>query len=149
MSLFFNFSALWFCQLPIPEITKALPHWFSFQWGYLTEILDYILLFIHKYTLFICRLRGSGLRGIQGVIRKTVSDDLQTNIWDHTHMDKIVPSLLYNMQAISPWVLWDIGGITIWLTFFRWHFQLHFVELKSLLVLMEISLLCSWWSDCQ
>ena len=43
-----------------------------------------------------CRLRVAGLRGLQGVVRKTVSDDLQTNIWDH--MDKIVPSLLYNMQ---------------------------------------------------
>ncbi len=45
-----------------------------------------------------CRLRVAGLRGLQGVVRKTVSDDLQTNIWEHTHMDKIVPSLLFNMQ---------------------------------------------------
>ena len=40
----------------------------------------------------------SGLRGLQGVVRKTVSDDLQVNIWDKTHMDKIVPSLLFNLQ---------------------------------------------------
>lgn len=43
-------------------------------------------------------LRMAGLNGLKGVIRKTVSDDLQANIWDETHMDKIVPSLLYNMQ---------------------------------------------------
>lgn len=35
---------------------------------------------------------------LQGVVRKTVSDDLVENIWEPVHMDKIVPSLLYNMQ---------------------------------------------------
>lgn len=45
------------------------------------------------------QLRMAGLNGLKGVIRKTVSDDLQANIWDETHMDKIVPSLLYNMQS--------------------------------------------------
>ena len=44
------------------------------------------------------RLRVAGLQGLQGVVRKTVSDDLQTNIWEPTHMDKIVPSLMYNIQ---------------------------------------------------
>lgn len=44
------------------------------------------------------RIRTAGLRGLQGVVRKTVSDDLQVNIWEPVHMDKIVPSLLYNMQ---------------------------------------------------
>lgn len=34
----------------------------------------------------------------QGVVRKTVSDDLVENIWEPVHMDKIIPSLLYNMQ---------------------------------------------------
>lgn len=34
----------------------------------------------------------------QGVVRKTLSDDLVENIWEPVHMDKIVPSLLYNMQ---------------------------------------------------
>ncbi|RWS12247.1 protein EFR3 B-like protein [Dinothrombium tinctorium] len=43
-------------------------------------------------------LRLAGLNGLKGVIRKTVSDDLQVDIWDETHMDKIVPSLLYNLQ---------------------------------------------------
>ncbi|XP_070556875.1 protein EFR3 homolog B-like isoform X2 [Ptychodera flava] len=44
------------------------------------------------------RLRLSGLRGLQGVVRKTVTDDLQVNIWEQQHMDKIVPSLLFNMH---------------------------------------------------
>lgn len=47
------------------------------------------------------QLRTAGLNGLKGVIRKTVSDDLQANIWDENHMDKIVPSLLYNMQEPS------------------------------------------------
>ncbi|EFX83306.1 hypothetical protein DAPPUDRAFT_315767 [Daphnia pulex] len=46
-------------------------------------------------------LRLAGLRGIQGVVRKTVSDDLVENIWEPVHMDKIIPSLLYNMQHAS------------------------------------------------
>ncbi|GBP64810.1 Protein EFR3 homolog cmp44E [Eumeta japonica] len=45
------------------------------------------------------RIRLAGIKGLQGVIRKTVSDDLVENIWEAQHMDKIVPSLLYNMQA--------------------------------------------------
>nr|XP_024214144.1 protein EFR3 homolog cmp44E isoform X1 [Halyomorpha halys] len=43
-------------------------------------------------------LRLAGIRGLQGVIRKTVSDDLVENIWEPVHMDKILPSLLFNMQ---------------------------------------------------
>ncbi|MEL6804858.1 MAG: hypothetical protein AAFO91_13870, partial [Bacteroidota bacterium] len=44
-------------------------------------------------------VRLHGVRGLQGVIRKTVSDNLQVNIWEKQHMDKIVPSLLINMQS--------------------------------------------------
>ena len=43
-------------------------------------------------------MRVSGLRGVQGVVRKTASDDLQTDIWESQHMEKIVPSLLFNMH---------------------------------------------------
>lgn len=43
-------------------------------------------------------IRLAGIKGLQGVIRKTVSDDLVENIWEPVHMDKIIPSLLYNMQ---------------------------------------------------
>ena len=45
------------------------------------------------------KVRMAGLRGLQGVVRKTVSDDLQVNIWDKSHMGKIIPSLLFNMEA--------------------------------------------------
>ncbi|KAF9799880.1 hypothetical protein SFRURICE_017115 [Spodoptera frugiperda] len=47
-----------------------------------------------------------------GVIRKTVSDDLVENIWEAQHMDKIVPSLLYNMQTAEKYdtVLCMEGG---------------------------------------
>ncbi|NWV51249.1 EFR3B protein, partial [Daphoenositta chrysoptera] len=44
------------------------------------------------------RIRMSGIKGLQGVVRKTVNDELQANIWDPQHMDKIVPSLLFNLQ---------------------------------------------------
>lgn len=52
-------------------------------------------------------IRVAGIRGLQGVIRKTVSDDLVENIWDKHHMEKIVPSLLFNMQ--------NMVGIAIYL----------------------------------
>ncbi|XP_022089730.1 protein EFR3 homolog B-like isoform X2 [Acanthaster planci] len=44
------------------------------------------------------KIRLAGLKGLQGVVRKTVSDELQVNIWDTTYMDKIVPSFLFNMS---------------------------------------------------
>jgi len=44
------------------------------------------------------QIRVSGLQGIGGVVRKTVNEDLAENIWSQTHMDKIIPSLLYNIQ---------------------------------------------------
>ncbi|XP_069584531.1 protein EFR3 homolog B isoform X2 [Ranitomeya imitator] len=43
-------------------------------------------------------IRMAGIKGLQGVVRKTVNDELQANIWEPQHMDKIVPSLLYNLQ---------------------------------------------------
>jgi len=52
-----------------------------------------------SYCCAVDRIRAAGLQGLQGVIRKTVSDELQANIWDQQHMDKIVPSLLYNMHG--------------------------------------------------
>lgn len=53
----------------------------------------------HDDRALCTQLRMAGIRGLQGVIRKTVSDDLVENIWDRQHMEKIVPSLLYNMQT--------------------------------------------------
>jgi hypothetical protein len=32
------------------------------------------------------------------VVRKIVNEDLAENIWHSQHMDKIIPSLLYNIQ---------------------------------------------------
>ncbi|KAJ6663119.1 hypothetical protein lerEdw1_010712 [Lerista edwardsae] len=46
-------------------------------------------------------IRLAGIRGIQGVVRKTVNDELQATIWEPQHMDKIVPSLLFNMHKIE------------------------------------------------
>ncbi|XP_026727539.1 protein EFR3 homolog cmp44E isoform X2 [Trichoplusia ni] len=53
----------------------------------------------HADTVTRDKIRLAGIQGLQGVIRKTVSDDLVENIWEAQHMDKIVPSLLYNMQT--------------------------------------------------
>ena len=47
------------------------------------------------------KIRLSGLQGLNGVIRKTVNEDLAENIWDPKHMDKIVPSLLYNLASLT------------------------------------------------
>lgn len=35
------------------------------------------------------------------MVRKTVNDELRATIWEPQHMDKIVPSLLFNMQKIE------------------------------------------------
>uniref|UniRef100_A0A8C1I0L1 EFR3 homolog Bb (S. cerevisiae) n=1 Tax=Cyprinus carpio carpio TaxID=630221 RepID=A0A8C1I0L1_CYPCA len=48
---------------------------------------------------FRTKIRMAGIKGLQGVVRKTVNDELQANIWDPQHMDKIVPSLLFNLQS--------------------------------------------------
>ncbi|XP_041834688.1 protein EFR3 homolog B-like isoform X2 [Melanotaenia boesemani] len=45
------------------------------------------------------RIRVSGIRGLQGVVRKTVDDELQVNIWEPRHMEQIVPALLVNLQS--------------------------------------------------
>ncbi|XP_072906417.1 protein EFR3 homolog B-like isoform X6 [Hemitrygon akajei] len=71
-----------------------------------------------SYDFFVCRfsemchsgnddvtdrtkIRMSGIKGLQGVVRKTVNDELQANIWEPQHMDKIVPSLLFNLQQVE------------------------------------------------
>jgi len=46
-------------------------------------------------------IRTAGIRGIQDVIRKFVSDDFVKNILEPVHMNKIVPSLLFNMHTIE------------------------------------------------
>ena len=42
-------------------------------------------------------LRIAGLRGIHGVVRKSVNEDLADNIWESKHMNLIIPSLLFNL----------------------------------------------------
>lgn len=48
------------------------------------------------------RIRITGLRGIQGIIRKAISDEQELNIWKSEKIQKIISSLLYNMQDTSP-----------------------------------------------
>ena len=48
----------------------------------------------------------AGLRGLRGVIKKIGHQDvLQLNIWDISHMNKIVPPFLFNMQATGEYVI--------------------------------------------
>ncbi|XP_018613309.1 protein EFR3 homolog A isoform X2 [Scleropages formosus] len=44
------------------------------------------------------RIRVAGIKGLQGVVRKTVNDELQAIIWEPQHMNKLIPSMLFNMQ---------------------------------------------------
>uniref|UniRef100_A0A7N6FGL7 EFR3 homolog B n=1 Tax=Anabas testudineus TaxID=64144 RepID=A0A7N6FGL7_ANATE len=44
------------------------------------------------------KIRVSGIRGLQGVVRKTVDNELLVNIWEPRHMEQIVPALLVNLQ---------------------------------------------------
>lgn len=86
--------------------------------------------FIHKFSS-MCHgaydnlelqnnIRLAGIKGLQGVIRKTVSDELVENIWERQHMEKIIPSLLFNMQV--SWLFFKVlgeynllKGISYWL----------------------------------
>ncbi|VDK42174.1 unnamed protein product [Anisakis simplex] len=43
-------------------------------------------------------IRYAGLRGLRGVLWKSAADPLQASIWEKQHMDKIVPSILFNLQ---------------------------------------------------
>ncbi|VDN04635.1 unnamed protein product [Thelazia callipaeda] len=44
-------------------------------------------------------VRYAGLRGLRGVVWKSTIDPLQTSIWEKQHMDKIIPSILFNLQG--------------------------------------------------
>uniref|UniRef100_A0A8C9ZQZ7 Protein EFR3 homolog A n=1 Tax=Sander lucioperca TaxID=283035 RepID=A0A8C9ZQZ7_SANLU len=52
----------------------------------------------HEDTETRTRIRVAGIKGLQGVVRKTVNDELQAIIWEPQHMDKLIPSMLFNMQ---------------------------------------------------
>ncbi|XP_078790546.1 protein EFR3 homolog A isoform X5 [Oryzias latipes] len=53
---------------------------------------------MHEDTDTRNRIRVAGIKGLQGVVRKTVNDELQAIIWEPQHMDKLIPSMLFNMQ---------------------------------------------------
>lgn len=48
--------------------------------------------------VYVFRIRVSGICGLQGVVRKTVDNELLVNIWEPRHMEQIVPALLVNLQ---------------------------------------------------
>lgn len=60
-----------------------------------------VCLWVSLWSLCVFRIRVSGIRGLQGVVRKTVDDELQVNIWEPRHMEQIVPALLVNLQQHS------------------------------------------------
>uniref|UniRef100_A0AAV2L737 IQ motif containing B1 n=1 Tax=Knipowitschia caucasica TaxID=637954 RepID=A0AAV2L737_KNICA len=45
------------------------------------------------------RIRVSGIRGLQGVVRKTVDNEFHINIWEPQHMEQILPALMVNLQT--------------------------------------------------
>uniref|UniRef100_A0A3P8VAF3 Protein EFR3 homolog A n=1 Tax=Cynoglossus semilaevis TaxID=244447 RepID=A0A3P8VAF3_CYNSE len=55
------------------------------------------------------RIRVAGIKGLQGVVRKTVNDELQAIIWEPQHMDKLIPSMLFNMQESEELDRWGAG----------------------------------------
>lgn len=60
-----------------------------------------ILELLSRISTSLCvldRIRVAGIKGLQGVVRKTVNDELQAIIWEPQHMDKLIPSMLFNMQ---------------------------------------------------
>uniref|UniRef100_G3PTC9 Protein EFR3 homolog A n=1 Tax=Gasterosteus aculeatus aculeatus TaxID=481459 RepID=G3PTC9_GASAC len=59
------------------------------------------------------RIRVAGIKGLQGVVRKTVNDELQAIIWEPQHMDKLIPSMLFNMQDsedLDRWATPSVAG---------------------------------------
>lgn len=55
-------------------------------------------MFLTWLSCVFVRIRVAGIKGLQGVVRKTVNDELQAIIWEPQHMDKLIPSMLFNMQ---------------------------------------------------
>lgn len=68
----------------VPHEVLALAWWF-------------LQVFDHVFVANV-RIRVAGIKGLQGVVRKTVNDELQAIIWEPQHMDKLIPSMLFNMQ---------------------------------------------------
>ncbi len=53
------------------------------------------------------------------MVRKIVNEDLAENIWHSQHMDKIIPSLLYNIQIEDYKVGFDASFYFMNLCFFE------------------------------
>lgn len=90
------------CRCVFPMLSQL-----SYQLLYSVNCIPDLLLkttgrciFVLKFNVCVCvfRIRVSGIRGLQGVVRKTVDDELQVNIWEPRHMEQIVPALLVNLQ---------------------------------------------------
>lgn len=66
----------------------------------MTKVVELVWMRLHpseRLCVFV-RIRVAGIKGLQGVVRKTVNDELQAIIWEPQHMDKLIPSMLFNMQ---------------------------------------------------
>ena len=63
------------------------------------------------FCFFVRSFRCLGLRGHHALIKKTANDELQTDVWKH--MDKIVPSIVFNMEVreqdrqLTPYEIFD------------------------------------------
>lgn len=93
------------------QFGSCLKFYFFFN---LASTQKLISLSLHRYDFFVSKfscmcgstsmsennraVRQAGLRGLQGVILKTVSDDLQVNIWEDVHIQKIMQALLFNIH---------------------------------------------------
>ncbi|CAJ0932227.1 unnamed protein product, partial [Mesorhabditis belari] len=59
------------------------------------------------------KVRIAGLKGLRGVVWKSVTEDIHgnhANIWEKQHMDKIIPSFLFNLQEDEPKTLSLLEG---------------------------------------
>ncbi|KAF3857765.1 hypothetical protein F7725_010966 [Dissostichus mawsoni] len=78
------------------ELFLVLPPVFFLQFVKFANIEEDTPSYHRRYDFFVIRI--AGIKGLQGVVRKTVNDELQAIIWEPQHMDKLIPSMLFNMQ---------------------------------------------------
>lgn len=78
----------------IEEDTISYHRRYDFFVSKFSEMCHSNLSDIHESKL----LQSHGVQGIHGVIRKTVTGELQISIWQDQHMEKIIPSLLHVMM---------------------------------------------------
>ncbi|CAF0745213.1 unnamed protein product [Didymodactylos carnosus] len=78
-----------FCK--IPEEAPSYQRNYDFFFDRFTELCH------NNNDKTRTKFRCLGLRGHHALILKTANDELQTDVWKH--MDKIVPSIIYNMDV--------------------------------------------------